>query len=137
VNGAVQWQMMATMNTIPKRRWLQFNLRTLLIVVTLTALSLGWWQHRSHCLERAKVHDWEALACLIQGTIEVDSGWEDELPPQPVDKVRVAEQERLVILSKRHDETSAAFRLAVWLPWLRWSIHEPPIEVDSEQNQGQ
>ena len=116
----------------PKRRWLQFNLRALLIVVTFAAVSLGWWQHCRYCLERAKVHDWEGLACLIQGTIEVSSGWEDELPPQPVDTSRVVEQEKLLKLSKRHDETSAAYRLAVWLPWLRWSINEPPTELESE-----
>jgi hypothetical protein len=124
---------MSTPSSIPKRRWLQFSLRTLLIAVTLAALALGWWKHRDHCLERARVHDWERLACLIQGTIEVSSGWEDELPSQPVDSVKVADQDRLVKLSKRHEETSAAFRLAVWLPWLQWSINEPPIEVDSER----
>jgi len=118
------------------RGWLQFSLRTLLIVVTLAALSLGWCQHRHYCLERAKVHDWEALACLIR-TIQADSGWEEYLPPQPVDTLRLAEDERLTRLSKRHDETSAVFRLAVWLPWLRWSINEPPIEIDSEQNPSQ
>ena len=126
---------MPIQSTVPKRRWLQFKLRTLLIVVTLAALSLGWWQHRSYCLARAQVHDWEVLVCLIK-TIDPGAGrWEEDLPQRPVDTVRLAEEERLVKLSKRHEETSAAFRLAVWLPWLRWSITEPPIiEVESEQN---
>jgi hypothetical protein len=36
---------MATVNSIPKRRWYQFSLRTLLGVSVFLALSCGWWFH--------------------------------------------------------------------------------------------
>lgn len=33
--------------TKPKRRWFQYSLRTLLIVMTIIAVGLGWWSHKA------------------------------------------------------------------------------------------
>ena len=46
-----------THNTKPRRRWLQFSLRTLLIVVTLSAVPLGWvgWKCEQGRRQRAVI----------------------------------------------------------------------------------
>jgi len=46
-----------TPNTKPRRRWYQFSLRTLLIVVTLSAVPLGWvgWKLEQGRRQRAVV----------------------------------------------------------------------------------
>src|SRR5436190_4369386 len=38
------------------RRWYQFSLLMLLAVMTLSALGMAWWKHRSDCLQRARFH---------------------------------------------------------------------------------
>src|SRR6478609_2019595 len=35
------------MDTKPKRRWYQFSLRTMFVVVTLACIGFGWWVQRS------------------------------------------------------------------------------------------
>jgi hypothetical protein len=35
------------MPTPPRRRWYQFSLRTMLIVMVLSSAVFGWWGHRS------------------------------------------------------------------------------------------
>ena len=40
-----------------KPKWWQFRLRSLLLLVFVSALAAGWWSHRSHCLERAAFHE--------------------------------------------------------------------------------
>ena len=37
----------------PRRRWLQISLRTLLILVTLLSIGLGWFVHRGERQRRA------------------------------------------------------------------------------------
>ncbi|MFN0021390.1 MAG: hypothetical protein ACKVP0_24330 [Pirellulaceae bacterium] len=41
---------------VPKRRWFQFNLRTLFVVLTLFCVGSAWWNHRSFCLEQIRFH---------------------------------------------------------------------------------
>ncbi len=118
-----------------KRRWLQFKLRTLLIVVTFAALSLGWWRHRHYCLARAEAHWWEEAFCLDR---EANHFKRRGLVPRPgTILVKTEEQLRLTRIAKQHHETSKAFRFAVWLPWLRWSINEPPCEIVWESRPSQ
>lgn len=126
---------MTKLNFLPNRRWLQFRLRTVFIVVTVVALSLGWWRHRDYCLARANSHQESQIDCLVE---TIDAGghrWIENMPPQPVDTQRVAEDARLTQLAEEHRKTSESFRLAVWFPWLRWSINERPIEVELQQRQ--
>lgn len=41
----------------PKRRWFRYSLRTLLVLVTLSAVVIGWYTHRQRVIkaERAKL----------------------------------------------------------------------------------
>src|SRR3954462_2715909 len=47
------------MNDKPKRRWLQFSLRTMLVLVTIVCVGLGWWVQRSKEWIRQR-HEWLA-----------------------------------------------------------------------------
>ena len=51
-----------TMTDSRNRRWYQFSLRMLLAIVTVSALGLAWWRHRSDCLERSRFHAEQNLA---------------------------------------------------------------------------
>jgi len=108
----------------PKRRWLQFRLRTLLFAVTFSALALGWWRHRQFCLTKANFHEDMEAIYRLRGSIAsyrektdgglaaLYSGWK-------------AEEEHFENLADRHGNTGKAFRAAVFRPWLRLAIHEP------------
>jgi hypothetical protein len=39
-----------------KPKWWQFRLRSLLLLVFVSALAAGWWSHRRFCLERMDFH---------------------------------------------------------------------------------
>jgi hypothetical protein len=47
------------MNAKLKRRWFQFSLRTLLIIITLVCMGLGYWVHWSKDWIRQR-HEWLA-----------------------------------------------------------------------------
>ena len=61
----------------PNRRWLQFSLRSLLLAITLAAIGLAWWKHRSFCLEECRTHMERnaAWAKKLFGD-SLDDGWE-------------------------------------------------------------
>lgn len=58
----------------PKHRWFQYNLRTLLIVMALVAIVLGWWSY--------KVHKQRQVVAAVQ-RIGGYCSYEKELPPKP------------------------------------------------------
>ena len=43
------------MPTPPRRRWYQFSLRTMFVVVTLACIGFGWW------VQRSAVQNYQAL----------------------------------------------------------------------------
>ncbi|MBC7854808.1 MAG: hypothetical protein IAF94_15355, partial [Pirellulaceae bacterium] len=43
-----------------KRKLWQFRLRSLFVLLLLSALAAAWWSHRRHCLERAEFHERQA-----------------------------------------------------------------------------
>lgn len=45
------------------RRFFQFRLRALFVVVTLAAIAALWWSHRLYCLERTAFHQAEIVRC--------------------------------------------------------------------------
>ena len=87
----------------PKRRWCQFSLRTLLVVTTLSALPLCWWNHRSFCLRRIEFYSSVSLGA--------DTPWQ-----QAVRRIEF------------HQHTADAYQRAIWRPWLRLWIDETPPE---------
>jgi len=64
-----------TPNTKPRRRWYQFSLRTLLIVVTLSAVPLGWvgWKLEQGRRQRAVI----AWVETAGGSVQFGGGWVD------------------------------------------------------------
>jgi hypothetical protein len=45
----------------PKRRWFQFSLRTMFIVITISAAGGAWWNHRDFCLKKCRFHSGQHL----------------------------------------------------------------------------
>ena len=64
-----------TPNTKPRRRWYQFSLRTLLIVVTLSAVPLGWvgWKLEQGRRQRPTI----AWVGKMGGSVQFGRGWVD------------------------------------------------------------
>jgi len=62
-----------THNPAPRRRWYQFSLRTLLIVVTISAVPLGWfaWKVEQGRRHRAVI----AWVEMMGGRVESGGGW--------------------------------------------------------------
>jgi hypothetical protein len=48
-----------------RRKLWQFRLRSLLLLVLLSALATAWWSHRRHCLVRAELHERQAAQDLL------------------------------------------------------------------------
>jgi hypothetical protein len=118
---------MTKLNLIPNRRWLQFRLRTVFIVVTLAAGGLGWWRHRQFCLERAEAHWWQQVVYLHK-----EGNYFKRRSMVPLDGTRLVKSEEQLQLIRRaelHRQTKEAYWRAVWFPWLRWTIKEPPCEL--------
>ena len=90
------------MSEKPKRRWYQFSLRALLVLMTLSALMLCWWNHRSFCLLRA-----EKLSTV---SLDAEMKYDDAV--------------HQILFQQR---TATEYRRAVWQPWLRLWIDERPI----------
>ena len=61
----------------PKRRWFQFSLRTLLIVVTVSAASLGWvgWKLEQGRRERAAIAWVEEMSGSVGFDFQEEKGW--------------------------------------------------------------
>ncbi len=100
------------MNAKPKRRWYQFSLGALLTLVTLCCLVLPAWQsHRAFCLSQSE--RFRPLSDRIE--LIILGGYEPE----------EAFQHRME-LEERQRQTAAAYRHALWYPWERLWIDNPP-----------
>ncbi|MCE9529422.1 MAG: hypothetical protein K8R36_25515 [Planctomycetales bacterium] len=59
-----------------KRKLWQFRLRSLFILLFLSAVMAAWWSHRSHCLERAEFHHEQAKGLIwdiVKAEFEAES----------------------------------------------------------------
>ena len=66
-----------THNTKPRRRWFQFSLRTLLIVVTLSAVPLGWvgWKLEQGRRQRAAIAWVEKMGGTVAFVSVEETSW--------------------------------------------------------------
>ena len=99
---------------------MKYSLRSLMIVVTLAAIGMGWWNHRRFCLRQADECDKRYSKLILEGmNLGEYAGWAREDVEQR--KVDAALSE-YVRLQKREYKRSHEYRLAVWRPWLRWTL---------------
>src|SRR5258706_15056159 len=56
-----------------KRRWFQFSLRTLLLVMMLSSALLAWIGNFRYCMSRANRHEAEENALTLAGHMSVRS----------------------------------------------------------------
>ena len=96
----------------PRRRWFQFSLRTLLVVMTLAAVLTGriTWLRRM-----ADFHQTEASR--LQKHRDFLSSVSFDTPPE--------EWERLDVMEGRHAGLASEYQRASWRPWVM--VHEPPL----------
>jgi hypothetical protein len=104
-----------------------YSLRSLMIVVTLTAMILGWWNHRRFCLENADKHAAKSTHLMLQAMIfSMRSG----IPPTEEEKRKEdADVSSYLRLSDLHGCCATEYRRAVWRPWIRWTLELPSKEV--------
>lgn len=81
------------------------SLRSLMLVVALVALVMGWWAHRSFCLERAAYYAERSDVLNIKFRPKGDA------------------------LDAFYKRTEREYRRAVWQPWLRPLIDEKPPKM--------
>src|SRR5260221_1985583 len=112
---------------------MKYSLRSLMIVVTLAAAAMGWWNHRLFCLSRAEYHRDHSERCSLH------SKWLDQLACERAGNVSgLFDRESLnreALLKReaadRHSRLAPDYHQAVWQPWIRFWIddsrpEEPP-----------
>ena len=99
----------------PKHRWYQFSLGALLTLMTLFCLGLAeWLNHRAFCLSQSqRFRPWsDRFDGILWSSYEPQEVWERKLE-----------------LEERQRQTAAAYRHAIWYPWERLWIDNPPPPV--------
>lgn len=100
---------------------MRYSLRALLIVVTLAACFMGvavWWRgHREFCLSKAEYH---AARTVQKGGFSLPNMTKEE-----ADRIIKETEAELERKSAEHERLAAAYRKAVWQPWLRLTIDDP------------
>jgi hypothetical protein len=104
----------------PKRRWFQFSLGALLTLMTLFCLGMAaWLNHRAFCLSQSERFRPRSDGILIGGYM-VPGGTKAD---HDAWKRRMDERSKL---KERQRQTAAAYRHAIWYPWERLWIDNPP-----------
>ncbi|MBC7857132.1 MAG: hypothetical protein IAF94_27185 [Pirellulaceae bacterium] len=93
------------MTTRPKRRWFQFSLRTLLVVMTVAAVLAG---RITYLRQRADLH--QAEANRLQKHRDFLFSVSFDVPP--------AEWERPDLMEGRHPGLAREYERASWRPWI-------------------
>ena len=113
------------MSDKPKRRWYQFSLKTLLVVVTVVAGVLGaglaLQSHQHFCWSRAVHYIDES----------VDDGTLDRVFWKANDPRLTAEQRAAVRLDEFNIRLANQWDHAQWYPWERLWIDETPPPKDT------
>ena len=99
----------------------RFRLRTLLIFITVVAISLWQWQRASALLRQAAIQDGKATdyvnASYMTSAYEGRSRGKYRVPRK--DETQFNDRARF------HGELAEQYRRAAWLPWVT-SLREPP-----------
>jgi hypothetical protein len=109
-----------------QRRWYQFSLGTMLIVLTLFGTVIGatlaWRTHREYCLRMAsnyaRQQGWTSAIAV--------NGNETSAELEALQAAsRLNDQDR----DKRYLSIEQAYRRAVWLPWEKLWIEDAPLDI--------
>ena len=99
---------------------MKYSLRSLMILVTLAAIGMGWWNHCRFCLRHADECDKRCSKFFLEAmNLGEYCGTPREDEEQRKIDDAVSEYGRL---QKREHKRSQEYRLAVWRPWLRWTL---------------
>jgi|KBSMisStaDraftv2_1062788.scaffolds.fasta_scaffold191492_2 hypothetical protein len=118
---------MATVNSIPKRRWYQYSTRTLFLAMTLVGVGSAWWVHAHFCLQHAA--DYRLMASRpyfpanFSGPLSI---WDEYARDEQI------RHKRFQMLGKHYEGLATAYRHAVWFPWERLWIDETPLTDDAQ-----
>ena len=93
---------------------MKYSLRSMMIVVSLAAIPLGWWTNRRDCLERAEVLFDQAIKEMMDSGNPCDNG------------LTVHKSKWLARLSGHHMSNAQSYRRAAYRPWERLWIKERP-----------
>jgi hypothetical protein len=102
---------------------MKYSLRSLLWVLTVAAVLIGLWgenwrtcrtREREHA-EQAKQFDEKVRADIKLAIVYIGS------PPPPPGQIQKHERQ-----AREHHRLAAEYRQAIWQPWKRWWIEEPP-----------
>ena len=91
-----------------------------MILVTLAAIGMGWWNHCRFCLRHADECDKRCSKFFLEvmNLAEYCGTPREDEEQRKIDDA-VSEYGRL---QKREHKRSQEYRLAVWRPWLRWTL---------------
>ena len=101
------------MNAKPKRRWYQFSLRTLLILMAIVSVLCGWVANYQYRMARAADHEEKKMWCLmgcrfsIRGMVDAETG--ASMDRHTAEMLRQAGE---------HQRLAEAYREAAWQPWV-------------------
>ena len=115
------------------RRWFQFRLSTLLIVVTLCAAVIALLQRAQALHEAARKHEIErsmAEACADLTVASEFRTFRMPAAPKPLTSPAIAEQaNQWRLIAVHHERLRDKYRRGAWMPWLMFSSDPPrPIE---------
>src|SRR6188474_61942 len=102
---------MATVSSIPKRRWYQFSTRTLFLAMTLAGVGSAWWVHAQFCLRHAANYRLMAnhpyFPANFSGPLSI---WDEYARDEEI------RRKRAEALSDHYDGLATAYRHAAWFP---------------------
>jgi hypothetical protein len=108
------------------RRWFQFRLATLMVLVTLSAVGVDYFPRRSRLLEYAELHAAEAKSQWSMARSKMTDWMFGPLQPIPTAEEWAAWQEDSRQLAIHHDQVAGRYRRGAWFPWLVEPTEPPP-----------
>src|SRR4051794_12557404 len=94
-----------------RRKFWQFRLRSLLLLVFVCALAAAWWSHRRYCLDRAWFHAKQAVQDQIESNSAEAEGALVDMKNQVAEYFRVQAEENEKARQALEDSASAKYEL--------------------------
>jgi hypothetical protein len=98
-------------NHAPERRWFRFSVRTLFVILTVSALVAGFWKRADQLQHRAHIHRLRAFGYALENTGPALRPTEDEIIHQ--DRLRA----RRAASADFHWAMANKYQRAVCQPW--------------------